>query len=292
MSTTDPAPRPAGPYRMVAIDLDGTLLNPDNEVTPRTRAAVRAAVAAGWVVCFATGRTWPESQAVLDDVGHLDAAVFVGGAMVVDTANRTVLHRTVMHPQLAADVCGFLERRGHPAFALQDRAASDVDYLVSGGIAMSSDAQLWMRVAGATTRAVADLGRYLHEDTVRVSTAGPPAEMAALLDAVNGNFGPRVQSHTVGLHALGTDVTEVFDPAVDKWQGVLRVATARGVDPAAVVAVGDNMNDLSMIRGAGLGVAMGNAKPAVKAAAARTIGPNTADGVAAFLEALVAGRFS
>jgi Cof subfamily protein (haloacid dehalogenase superfamily) len=275
---------------MIAIDMDGTLLNPHSEVTPRARAAVQALVAAGWIVCFATGRTWPESESVLDDVGHLDAAVFIGGAMVVDTANRQVLHRTIMRPELAADVCRYLESHGHPAFALQDRAHSDVDYLISGNIPMAPEAQLWMQVAGATTRPVADLGAYLHDDTIRVSTAGTPPVMTRLLADINGAFGARIQSHTVGLHALATDVMEVFDPAVDKWQGILKVAAARGVRPDQIIAVGDNMNDLSMIRGAALGVAMGNAKPAVKAAAARVIGPNTEDGIALFLEELAAAK--
>ena len=279
---------PPGPYRMLAIDLDGTLLTPDSEVSPRTAAAVRSAVAAGWVVCFATGRTWPESQAVLDDVAHYDAAVFVGGAMVVDTANRVVLHRTVMRPDLAADVCAFFESRGQAALALQDRAASDVDYLISATPPLRAETQVWMRVAGATTRPIPRLGRYLHDDTVRVSVVAPPAQTAALLAELNATFGDRVQSHSVGVHAYAVDVLEVFDPSVDKWQGVLKVAAARGVRPEQVIAIGDNMNDLPMIRGAGLGVAMGNAKDAVRAAAARTIGTNAEDGVAVFLEELVA----
>ena len=280
----------AAARRMLAIDMDGTLLSPTGEVTPRTRAAVRAAVDAGWVVCFATGRTWAESEPVLDDVGHYDAAVFVGGAMVVDTANRTVLHRTVMRPELASDVCRFFEDRGRTALALQDRAASDVDYLISGTVGLTAAEQLWLGIGGFSTRAVPRLGHHLHDDTVRVSVAADPPETAALLAEVNAAFGARIQSHTVGYHHYAIDVLEVFDPAVDKWQGVLRVAAARGVDPADVVAVGDNTNDLSMIRGAGLGVAMGNAKDVVKAAAGRVIGSNADDGLAAFLEKLVAGR--
>ena len=281
---------PPSPYRMIAIDMDGTLLDPHSEVTPRTRAAVRALVAAGWVVCFATGRTWPESQSVLDDIGHYDAAIFVGGAMVVDTANRTVLHRTIMRPDLAADVCAFLESHGHAALALQDRVKSDVDYLVSGTIPLNAETQMWMRIAGASVRAVPHLGRYLHDDTLRVSTLALPPVTAALLADLNGAFGPRIQSHTVGVHAYNVDALEAFDPTVDKWQGVLKVAAARGVDPAQVIAVGDNMNDLSMICSAGLGIAMGNAKDAVKAAAARVIGSNDAEGIAVFLESLATGN--
>src|SRR5687767_15958114 len=115
-------------YRMIAIDLDGTLLSPDGTVSPRNKAAVHRALGAGLLVCFATGRNWTESQTILDAVEHYATAVFVGGAMIVDTKQRVTLHRTMMQPQLAADVCRTLESRGHAALALQDTGEAGVDY--------------------------------------------------------------------------------------------------------------------------------------------------------------------
>ena len=87
--------------------------------------------------------------------------------------------------------------------------------------------------------------------------------------------------------AFGVDVLEVFDPAVNKWQGLLHVANAHGIDPADIIAIGDDVNDLPMIRNAGLGVAMGNARLEVQQAAMRVIGRNDEDGLARFLEELV-----
>src|SRR5437588_10579244 len=118
-------------YRMIAIDLDGTLLSPAGEVTPRAKAAVHRALSAGLLVCFATGRNWTESKTVLDAVAHYDTAVFVGGAMVIDTKHRLTLHRTMMQPALAREVSGFFESRGHAAMAMQDTLASGVDYLIT-----------------------------------------------------------------------------------------------------------------------------------------------------------------
>jgi hydroxymethylpyrimidine pyrophosphatase-like HAD family hydrolase len=84
-------------------------------------------------------------------------------------------------------------------------------------------------------------------------------------------------------------VLEVFDPAVNKWQGVLHVAGRHGILPGAIVAVGDDVNDLAMIRAAALGVAMGNAPEHVRAQAKRVIGNNGQDGLAAFLEEICGG---
>src|ERR1700733_8902541 len=98
-------------FRMFAIDLDGTLLGPDGKVSPRTRTAIAGAVAAGFKVCFATGRSLRESIPILESVGHLDHAVFVTGAVVVDMGKRKTLHRQLMPPPLARELCAFLEDR-------------------------------------------------------------------------------------------------------------------------------------------------------------------------------------
>src|SRR4051812_47768956 len=123
--------QPHGRYRMIAIDLDGTLLSPTGHVTPRAKAAVHKALAAGLLVCFATGRNWTESKTILDAVEHYGTAVFVGGAVVVDTGKQLTLHRTMMQPQLARELCAFLKAEGHAACALQDTHSAGVDYLVS-----------------------------------------------------------------------------------------------------------------------------------------------------------------
>src|SRR5688572_7733316 len=131
-------------YRMIAIDLDGTLLSPRGEVTPRVKAAVHRALRAGLLVCFATGRNWTESKTVLDAVEHYDSAVFVGGAMVVDTKQRVTLHRTLMERGLARELCQIMESSGHAVLALQDTAAAGVDYLVSGEIPLNRETEQWM----------------------------------------------------------------------------------------------------------------------------------------------------
>jgi hydroxymethylpyrimidine pyrophosphatase-like HAD family hydrolase len=83
------------------------------------------------------------------------------------------------------------------------------------------------------------------------------------------------------------EVLEIFDPAVNKWEGVKLVAQRHGVAEHEIIAIGDDVNDLPMIRHAGLGVAMGNARPEVREVAKRVIGTNADEGLAEFLEELV-----
>lgn len=275
-------------YRMIAIDLDGTLLSPAGEVTPRAKAAVHKALAAGLLVCFATGRNWTESRTVLDAVAHYGSAVFVGGAMVVDTEKRATLHRTMMESALARELCGFLETEGHAALALQDtHSAGGVDYLVSANVGLNDATRRWMDVTLAAVHPVGRLGDHPHGHTIRVGICAESAEARRVRADLLARFGERVVCHNLFVPAYDVEVMEVFDPAVNKWQGILHVARRHGVDPADVIAIGDDVNDLPMIRDAGLGVAMGNAKPEVQAVADLVIGSNADEGLAAFLEELV-----
>jgi 5-amino-6-(5-phospho-D-ribitylamino)uracil phosphatase len=274
-------------YRMIAIDLDGTLLSPAGEVTPRAKSAVRRALDAGLLVCFATGRNWTESQDVLDALEHYPTAVFVGGAMVVDTHQRVTLHRTMMEPKLAAEVSGYLEDAGHAALALQDMGAAGIDYLVSGKAVPNAATQAWMTVARAKLNTVPSLADYPHENTIRLGICASAEEVLRIKNGLEARFGSRLLCQNLRVPNYGVEVLEIFDPAVNKWEGILHVARRHNIRPEEIVAIGDDINDLPMIRNAGLGVAMGNARTEVQAVAKRVIGTNGDEGLAAFLDELV-----
>jgi len=274
-------------YRMIAIDMDGTLLSPLGDVTPRTRAAVHKALEAGLLVCFATGRNFTESRAVLEAVGHYDSAVFVGGAMVIDTKRHLTLHRTLMDSELARQLCGFFESRGHAVLALQDTGHAGVDYLISRGTPLNDATQRWLSVTAAAVHWASDLPRHAHPHTIRVGIVAPPESIEAAQRQLQETFGTRIVSHRLIVPAYGVEVLEVFDPAVNKWEGILQVARRHGIEPAQIIAIGDDLNDMPMIKNAGLGVAMGNANPQLQAAADQVIGHNRDDGLAVFLEELI-----
>ena len=276
------------PYKMIAIDIDGTLLASDGTVPPRAKAAIHDCLAAGLLVCFATGRNWTESKAILETVQHYSTAVFVSGAMVMDTKSQVTLHRTLMDPQLAAEICGLLEELGHSPLALQDTAkAGGVDYLATAGPPPHEAERVWREVTQSVVQEVPSLATYPHEHTIRVGLVAPSDEIRQVLAVLQEKFGSRIVGHTIRVPAYGVDVLEVFDPAVNKWQGILHVAKLHGVAAHEIVAIGDDVNDLPMLRNAGLGVAMGNARPEIHAAAHRVIGRNDEDGLAIFLNELL-----
>ena len=279
-------------YRLIAIDLDGTLLGPDGKLSRRTKSAVHRALASGLRICFATGRNWTESRSVILESEHHDWAVFVGGAMVVDTKSGATVRRTLVESKLAAEICAFIESKGHAALALQDTGVADADYLATADAPLNESTERWIRATGAVMRRVKGLGSHGHPHTVRLGIVASTAVATLFLDDLVGEFGQRIACHRVGVTPHGSDVLEIFGPSVNKWEGVRHIAEKYGIQQSQVIAVGDDVNDLAMIRSAGLGLAMGNAKPEVQAAADRVIGSNRDDGLAEFLEELVDGNGS
>ena len=275
-------------YRMIAIDLDGTLLSPEGKVTERAKAAVHSCLSAGLLVCFATGRNWTESKTVLEAVAHYDSAVFVGGAHVVDTKQEVTLHRTMMESSLAADVCRELESSGHAVLALQDTGTAGVDYLITADGTLNPATSQWMRLTSAKVHRVPSLADYAHEHTIRVGIVAEPDEVARVERELAESFGERIMMMSIRVPQAGVTVLEVFDPAVNKWEGIMHVARKHGIEPEQIIAIGDDVNDVPMISRAGLGVAMGNARDEIKAIAKRVIGHNKDEGLAVFLEELVA----
>ena len=278
---------PDHPYKLIAIDIDGTLLCPRHTVTPRTVKAIRSAIDSGMVVCFATGRNFTESKSVLADVGHFDAAVFVTGAMVFDTAAEKVLHKTALDVALARELCHAIESHGHAALVMQDHLASGFDYLVSGKLAPNAETTRWMRQTKAVVRAHDELSTHAHDHTLRVGLVAPLGEVERIKADLAARFGDRIFILSIRVPAAGVEVLEIFHPTVNKWEGVKRVAGLRNIADSEIVAAGDDLNDLSMLTHAGLGVAMGNGRDEVKRVAKRVIGHHGEDGLARFIEELI-----
>lgn len=277
-------------YRLIALDLDGTVLLPDGTVTPRVIASVRRAIDAGYRVSIATGRNYTESKAIVEQIGIRHECVFVGGATVVDPITGKSLRRTAMHPSIASEVSALFESLGHPVLALQDTAANGLDYLITGNLPLRPASANWFNVMRMELRYVPSLATFAHEHTLRVGICCDAPEADRLMPLLHQHFGTRTMMHNLRVPGMACQVLEVFDPAVSKWEGVHFIAQRNHIAPAQTIAVGDDMNDLHMIRHSGLGVAMGNARAELKPEADLVIGPNMEDGLAIFLDDLVEGR--
>jgi hypothetical protein len=153
-------------------------------------------------------------------------------------------------------------------------------------------------------RYVDDLTEDEHpEHTVRVGFAADRETMSALAGQVRDEFGREVLIHSfpavsgpstesaAGVKSADIHLLEIFDASVSKWTAVHRLALEQGVPRERIAAIGDEINDLAMVEGAGLGVAMGNAIAEVKHAAAKETLGFSEDGVAHAIDRILAGEW-
>jgi hypothetical protein len=294
-------------YDLLAIDLDGTLLNPQGRVSPANVAAVHAARNAGLHVTICTGRSLRECREILSAIGQTEPVIVSGGAMRSCPVTGHTLDRSALEPSLTADLVSFLSSAGHTPLVLKDPHAAGFDYLAvapggRGEAAIDAASRWWFAKMGVSVRYVEHIGHDEHpEHSIRVGAYAANRPVDALAHSVSAHFGPRVTlQHFEGV-VMGDDrletgimsvhIVEVFDPAACKWQAIERLAAHMGIPNARIAAIGDQGNDLSMIRNAACGIAMGNATPAVKAAAKHQTRTSEEAGVAWAVEQLLAGRW-
>ena len=251
-------------YRLIAMDLDGTLNNDEKRITPRTRDALMAAQAAGIRLALASARPSPglyKERDALRMQEHRGVLMSYNGGRIVDAATGETLFETSMPMEAARNVLRALEKLpvtpildDGKQFYVTDRKGYKVDYEC--------------RNNGMICDEVANLADFLHFAPVKILMSVDPAQIA------------EVQKRIAAL--LPDDLTvvqtaafylEVIPRAINKGQGILDICRALQMQPEEVVAFGDAENDIPMLRAAGIPVAMENGEDSVKAVA-RLIAPD------------------
>jgi 5-amino-6-(5-phospho-D-ribitylamino)uracil phosphatase len=289
LSSNSPADRANPQYRLIAIDLDGTLLNSRSELSAANRNALHRAHEAGITICLCTGRSTVEAQPVVEQIGlDLNAGVFVFGALVNDLVSGQVLFRNAMSPDLAERLITHLSQGRRHVLILYDRAENGCDYVLLEGDDNRDAYERWLTITPARTERISQWQPRACTP-LRVGIIEPTDCIERSLRDIRAVF-PAEQAKINSIYApnYGLHVVECFAPVVNKWYGITQLAGRLGIRPDQVAAVGDDINDVEMIAQAGLGVAMGNAIPAIKAVAACETRTNDQDGVAALIDRLLA----
>jgi Cof subfamily protein (haloacid dehalogenase superfamily) len=262
---------------LIASDVDGTLLDEHEHITPRTRAAVRAAVESGAQFVLATGRPPRWIAPVVDALGLTPMAVCANGAVIYDSATDRILSARTLSPEVLGELAEVAARVIPGAgLAVERVGRSAHDAATPQFVSSPGYEHAWLNPDN-TEVSVDDL---LSAPAVKllIRKAGARSgDMAAALAEHVGLQGDLTFSTNNGL-------IEVVPLGVSKATGIAEVARPLGIEAADVVAFGDMPNDVPMLLWAGLGVAMGNAHPDAVAAADEVTAPNTEDGLARVLE--------
>ncbi|WP_328674405.1 Cof-type HAD-IIB family hydrolase [Streptomyces sp. NBC_00322] len=266
------------PYRLIATDLDGTLLRDDGTVSQRTRDALAAATAAGAAAGAAhiivTGRAVPWTRHILDDLGYEGLAVCGQGAQVYHAGEHRLLTSLTLDRQLASLALSKIEAEVGPLALAASRDGLDGEVLVGPGyrvhegplpvVAYEDPAELW----SAPLNKVYIQHPELDDDALaRVARA----TVGSLVDVV----------------MAGAGIVEMLPLGLSKATGLSLAARRLGLRAADTIAFGDMPNDIPMFGWAAHGVAMANAHEELKAVAHEITASNEHDGIAVVLERLL-----
>lgn len=262
--------------KLIAVDLDGTLLNSHHELTARTEQALKRAMAMGLEVVLATGKTRASAAGVIAQLGLTSPGVYLQG-LAIYNGDGTIRHQQTLNNLLARKAAEFIEAKGYTVMAY-----SGVRILIREH---NRDADRVIAYQEPKVEVVgSDLDHYIDNYTINKlhffiddpDQVGPiRGELQTLMDG---------QATVVMPNNV---IMEVLPFGASKGNGLKLLLDDLRIDPKQVIAFGDGENDVEMITLAGIGVAMGNSMPKAKAAADYVTGTNDDDGVAEMLERLV-----
>ena len=263
--------------RLIATDLDGTLLGEGALLTERTLAALHLAHRAGVHVVAATGRGWQSATEVLHATTVIEHAVCSNGALRFDRAGGRIVHYDAIER-------GAVGRAG--------RAVLDALDDVGLGWELSDGSFGWDQTfLDHNPRLQVRDG---HRTLEALPLDDPPAEVLKLLVSARGigeeELYELLRPHMpddVETTASGISFVEITGYGVHKAKGLRSLCEDLGIDAADVIAFGDNRNDMAMLEWAGVGYAMANANPAVFAVADEQAPHHADDGVAQVIESLL-----
>jgi Cof subfamily protein (haloacid dehalogenase superfamily) len=264
-------------FRMIALDMDGTLLNTDHQLTERTVTAVRNVEKAGLTVLLATGRMPSAVKNHLKKLGTSDLVVSHNGALVKGVrSGSTYYHKTISH----AAIVKLLEVLEGKKLVVHFNF-DDTVYLSQ----KNPYSEEYARDLEISLNYVHSLERLEGEPTT-VVLMGTKNELVFLLKNLSCELDRCFSS--VMVHWMN-DVwrLQLRPPGISKGQAVLQIAEQLGIDPEEIISFGDNLNDIEMLASTGCGVAVGNAVYEAKQVADFITLPNSEDGVAFFFEAFL-----
>jgi Cof subfamily protein (haloacid dehalogenase superfamily) len=263
---------------LTALDLDGTLMGRERTISRRVRHAVKQAIDQGHLVTIATGRGYAPTARFAQDLGVNAPIICYQGALIRDYRDGKIVHSATIPLPIARALIVFSQARelNFQVYTQDDQAYVSQMDPVAEGIA---------ELSGIPVTAVKDLAGWLNRPPIKFMFFEQEEAVPELVRDIKAQFDGHLQ-----VVRSWDRLIEATGPSISKGEALARLAAHVGVARSETMAIGDQDNDVSMIAWAGLGVAMGNASPAAKAAADVIAPALEADGAAWAIERYVLGE--
>lgn len=261
-------------YKLIAADMDGTLLDDNSILTKRTEIALKAAVNSGVLFVASTGRPMCGVEA-LNELFDVDLPFIIfNGAAIITGKSRNVLYSSVLAADYVKEVYNLGMSRNVPIVLWVGEKL-----FVSGDCEAIRDYQ---KISYAPINIIRDIDEVKDLGASKLLWIAPPEDITRYQDEMNRHFGGRINCHASRPYML-----EFVNAEASKGRALEKIGKVYGIDKSEMIAVGDGYNDLSMLEYAGLGVAMQNAPDDIKSLCQYVTLSNNDNGVAAVIDKFI-----
>lgn len=280
-------------YKLVALDVDGTLITSYHIVSERTKEVLRALMKKGIKITIATGRFYPSVQRIAKEIPINAPLVSNDGALIKDVFSDETIHSQPLSLDIAKEIMDLLPQYGYleiQVFMEKHRIYSGKGFRkmqltkflrfsqlssLQGTINYFKDF-IWVPLVKA--KDLEDAKNMMDKAPAKLVVSGTEGQISALRQDLANIYGSKVFVTTAIPNCI-----DILDGDASKAHGLAVLTEKMGIKPEEVIAIGDNYNDIPMLEYAGLGIAMGNAPEEVKKTADITTSSNNEDGVAQVL---------
>jgi Cof subfamily protein (haloacid dehalogenase superfamily) len=266
-------------YRLLAIDIDGTLVNSRNELTNATRDAILRAKRAGIEIVLATGRRYSRVLPLVEPLQLNVPLVTASGALIKRASDHCTLFRASFNPGALESCLETVSKTGYEAVLYADTFDLGFDYYCATCETGRPEMIEFFQKNAGFERVFPALMSEPPSGIFAGFAMGPRDEMLRLAQQLEEKLPEHLYVHVLRSPRYTGYICEIAPFGVSKWTGVTRLAAEWGIEPAEICAAGDDVNDIPMIAAAGLGIAMDNALPEVKLAADRIAPSHDEDGL-------------
>jgi Cof subfamily protein (haloacid dehalogenase superfamily) len=283
------------PIRLLALDIDGTLTDPNFQVPARNIAALRAAHHAGIEIMLATGRRHDYALPIAQELGFPIWLISSNGALIRSSAGETFFTDR-LPARTAAELIQYMDEfRGHAVLTF-DRAANvpgNDSLVLESADELNKTVSRWLQVNRPYIKFVSPLENALTEDPLQAMYCGRVAFMEGLQQRLSqAEFLEKITVLKTQYDHRDLCILDILNRECSKGHALRRWAEQRGIPREQVMAIGDNHNDLEMLEFAGVAVVMGNASHELKQNGWMITGSNEENGVAQAVEEILGLAFS
>jgi Cof subfamily protein (haloacid dehalogenase superfamily) len=271
------------PIRLLAIDIDGTLLNPQFQISPADLSALRTAQAEGVEIILVTGRRHTFALPIAQQLGF-DLWLISSNGAITRSLSGESFHRDLLPAETCRELCETMrEFRGNTVltFDIESKGALVLEHMGE----LTSSIERWLEKNMQFIEFVVPIERAITSDPVQTMFCGRIERMQQALSVLEAsNLKNQITVLRTEYPLRDLSIVDVLNGGCSKGHALERWANHRGISREQVMAIGDNFNDIEMLAFAGVPFIMGNAAEELRRNGWRVTLPNDQNGVAAAIE--------